>query len=416
MIDKPAIKLVAVMEASTVTGPAKNLIEFCRRARVPDQKFPGLPIVETSIVTFHRGAGAFAPGESVWRCDAHAAMPSEAPNKFVAAVCEAGIEVEVIAERFRFDRRVIAVLRKILARRAPDIVQTHNLKSHFLMKVSGLWREYPWIAFHHGYTTTDLRMRAYNQLDRWSLPSAGRVVTVCHAFARQLAQTGVPLERISVQHNSISAGQPISTEDEVSALRLQLGVEDNVQLLLAVGRLSQEKGHVELIYALDYLRRIDSGIDFKLIIVGDGPERPRVERMIASLGLAEQVIFAGHTNNVRPYYALADLFVLPSHSEGSPNVLLEAMAAGIPIAATTVGGVPEIVEDGESALLVTPRDPQALATAINRLLTDAELACKLTAKASERVATRYSRDAHIRSLLEIYRDFTLNTATKNASG
>ena len=107
---------------------------------------------------------------------------------------------------------------------------------------------------------------------------------------------------------------------------------------------------------------------------------------------------------MRPFYALADVLALPSHSEGSPNVLLEAMASGLPVAATAVGGVPEIVSDGESALLVAPSDPNAMASALARLLKDEEFARRLASNARSLVAAHYTPDAYARSLTGLYRE------------
>src|SRR5207237_2328886 len=116
-------------------------------------------------------------------------------------------------------------LRRIVENRRPGIVVTHSVKSHFLLLRSRLWRTYPWVAFHHGYTTTDPKMRLYNRFDRWSLPKANRIVTVCQAFARELADTtGVPLKKISVQHNSIRP-QLHPEVSEAASLRSQLGIK-----------------------------------------------------------------------------------------------------------------------------------------------------------------------------------------------
>ncbi|MCA1633280.1 MAG: glycosyltransferase family 4 protein [Acidobacteria bacterium] len=386
---KPTIKLLALMEATTVTGPAKHLINFCRRAREHEFAGEGLPRVEASIVTFRRaGRGA--------RVD-----EAEEPNQFVAAARAAGIEVDVIEERFRFDTSVVRQLRRIVERRAPDIIETHMIKSHFLVKLSGLGQRLRWVAYHHGYTTTDLKMLVYNQFNRWSLPSANRVVTVCEPFARQLARSGVERAKISVRHNSIGPAAPVGTE-EVQALRRRLGVNGGERLILSVGRLSREKGHVDLAAALGELRRLNTGLDFRLIIVGEGPERESIERAGAAAGVSERIIFAGHSSEVRAFYALADVLALPSHSEGSPLVLLEAMAAGVPVVATRVGGVPEIVSDGESALLVAPRDARGMAAALERVLTDEDLAHSLAANGSARVAADFSPESQVRSLVEIY--------------
>ena len=384
------IKLLALMEATTVTGPAKNLINFGQRARSHEWAAAGLPRVETFIVTFDRALGEGA---------AH----TGASNKFVEAARAAGLEVDVIRERFRFDPRVVEQLRRVVERRAPDVIQTHMVKSHFLVRLSGLGARRPWVAFHHGYTTTDLKMRAYNQLNRWSLPAATRVVTVCGQFARRLERAGVSAERVSVRHNSVSAPANVSRE-EAEELRAAIGVTRDERMVLAVGRLSREKGHVLLVEALGELRRQNPALKFKLVVVGDGPERPRVEGAARARGVSDALVFAGHRGDVRPFYAAADALALPSHSEGSPNVLLEAMAARVPVVATAVGGVPEIVSHEESALVVPPRDARALAAALARVLVEPALAARLAARAAERAASHFSPDSYTRSLIEIYRE------------
>jgi glycosyltransferase involved in cell wall biosynthesis len=379
------IKLLAVIEATTVNAVAKNMLEFHRAARELKQGSSGLPNIETSFVTFERRSNA----------------NSKSHNELATAAHELEVEVDVITESGRFDVRVIPALRELVKRRAPDIIITHQVKSHFLMKLSRLWREYPWIAFHHGYTTTDRKMRAYNRLNRWSLPTADRVITVCEAFARELTIAGVARERIHVQHNSIRAEPAVSAE-EVEALRTRLRIDRDERILLSVGRLSREKAHIDLLAAFKHLREISSEIDLKLLIVGDGTERERLETAAEQMGLSERVVFTGEERNVQPYYAAADLLVLPSHSEGSPYVLLEAMAARVPIVATIVGGVPEMVANDESALLVSAGDTRGMAAAIVRVLTEPMLAGKLTTNAFARIATHHSPETQIRSLIQLY--------------
>jgi glycosyltransferase involved in cell wall biosynthesis len=375
------ISLIAVMEATTVTGPAKNLIEFFRTARRPDRERPDLPYIRPRVATFVRG-------------------PVGTSNAFVSAVAAAELEVDVLAERFRFDPGCLADLRARIVRLKPDLVQTHNVKSHFLFRLSGLHRSVRWIAFHHGYTTTDLKMRAYNLLDRWSLRGAHRVITVCRAFAQDLERHGVQASRLRVLHNSVRL--PARPAPEVVAgLRERLRIPHGSPTVLAVGRLSREKGHAFLIEALATLRR-QYPRDVRLVLVGDGPERGNLEAAVRAAGLGEVVQFAGHTTDVQPFYAMCDALALPSLSEGSPNVVLEAMAAGLPIAATAVGGVPEIVENEVSGLLVKPANAAALADALVRLLTDGALARRLSASAMERVTRSFTPEAFRRSLLEIY--------------
>ena len=378
-----SLRILAVVEATTVNAVAKHVLEFQRSATDLKQRDPGFDTVETSLVSFDR------------------ANNPDRPSGFVAAARNLGLELCVIPERFRFDARVIGALRKIVEHKAPDIVLTHQVKSHLLMSISRLPHKFPWVAFHHGYTTTDRKMRAYNLLNRWSLPKADRVITVCEAFARDLSVAGVSRDRIHVQHNSIRPEELRGSEGE--DLRTQLGVAKDDILLLSVGRLSREKAHIDLVSAFRHLQEIDPDNRATLVIVGDGPERANLATAAASLDLGERVIFAGQIENVRPFYAAADMLVLPSHSEGSPYVLLEAMAAMVPVVATAVGGVAEIVEDGESALLVPVRDARAMAAAIARVRTHPDLARKLTTNASTLVATRYAPDTQIRSLIELYK-------------
>src|SRR6185503_9677301 len=251
-----AMKILSIIEATTVTGPAKNLLNFCHLLRSPGFCRDGVPPIEVSIVTFDRVAGN---GNST-------------TNAFVAAAREAGITVDVITERFRFDRGVIKQLRDIVARRAPDVIQTHMIKSHFLVKLSGLGKQYPWIAYHHGYTSTDLKMQFYNQLNRWSLPSADLVIAVCGEFAKQLTASGVQKDRIRVSHNSVKPPRIISSDEKLS-LRGRFGIAGDERVLLAVGRLSREKGHADLIESVAALRTAEPDLKFRLLIVGEGPEQ-----------------------------------------------------------------------------------------------------------------------------------------------
>ena len=374
---RPPIRVLAVMEASFVSGPAKNLIEFAHQAAGPPADLPG---VQVTVATFQRG-----PAES----------------GFVAGVRASGLEVEVIRERRALDFGIIPQLREIVSRRRPDILQTHNIKSHFLVRYSGLNRRYPWIAFQHGYTTTDAKMRLYNQLDRWSLRAARRVVAVCEPFAAALVRTGVPSDRIVVRHNAVNPFIPAAPE-EARRVRESLGIPEGALVVLSAGRLSREKGHADLIRALAAVRRERALPLFRLVIAGDGPEHGRIERMCATLGVTEMVVLAGCQPDLRAYYTMADMAALPSHSEGSPNALLEAMAAGLAVAATRVGGVPEIAANEENALLVEARSPEAMAAALGRLLCDPELRKRLGASARG-VTSRYTPEAYYRGLLEIYR-------------
>ena len=370
------ISVLAVLEASTMTGPAKNLLQFADLARADRLA----PAVEVSIVIFRRS------GDS----------------DLLANTCrELRIPLHIISERSRFDRTVIDSLAGLANTLGPDVIQTHAVKAHFLLRKAGLDRSFPWVAFHHGYTWQNLRVRMYNQLDRWSLRTAVRVVTVSVPFREELIRQGVQPERIRILHNAIDPHYGATARSSAPELLARLGLQNGEPVILSVGRMSPEKDHLGL---LDAFHRIHTAgiVDPHLVIVGDGPERPRIEQRIRALGLASRVILAGHVSSAEPYYGIASVTVLSSRSEGSPNALLESMAASVPAVATSVGGVPEIVTHRESALLVTPGAPDELAKAISEILTNPALAASLAQRARLLVEMRHSPDSRTRALCALY--------------
>jgi glycosyltransferase involved in cell wall biosynthesis len=378
MAGKHDFRVLALLETTTVSGPAKNLLQFAQLAR---EGVEGAPRVDVELAVFRR------PNDSSGLLDAAAA---------------AGVAVHLISEKGRFDRSVMPALADLLRRVQPDILQTHSVKSHFLVRYTGVHRSYPWVAFHHGYTATDWRNRVYNQFDRWSLRAAQRLVVVNGQFRDQLVRQWIPRERIAVIHNAIdprwaaAARQP----EAAAALRAKLGIGADEKILLIAARLSREKDHSTLLRALADLRG-KRHLSPRLIVLGDGPERPHIDAAIGSLGLAGQVILPGWVPS-EPYYGIADVAVLSSLAEGSPNAILEAIGAGVPVVATAVGGIPEIVADGESALLVPPGDAGRMAEALHSVLSSPELAQRLAARGREIAASHHSPEARVRAICDVY--------------
>ena len=373
-VNKP-IRVLSLVEATFVTGPAKSLMEFAATSSVP---VFNLPCVENSVVTFQReGAGA----------------------EFVTRARDGGLDVSLVHERFAFDPRVIPQLRSLIAEKKPDIIQSMNFKSHFLVRLLGLGNSRKWVAYHHGYTWTNFKNSAYNQLDRWSLRKADAVVTVCIPFARELQNFGVKADKLTVQHNSIRPFVP-SGEERIKELKSKLGLKPDDFTLICIGRLSREKGHADLIEAMAKVRAAAKRT-VRLVIVGDGPERVALQSRVVALKLDQSVTFAGFQSDVAPYYQVADMAVLPSHSEGSPYALLEAMAAGVPALATSVGGVPEIVQDNETGFLVPPECPERLGSRILELVEDQALRQKVSRAAKARV-DEYRPEVYRTNLTQLY--------------
>ncbi len=264
---------MSIVEAATITGPAKNLLDFHASGTPQDACQTQL-----SFVTYHRSRTPIAP--------------NAAPNEFVARSRAAGVPVDVIAERFPFDSRVITALRRVAWKRAPHIIETHHVKSHFLLRLSGAWRRRAWIAWHHGYTQTDAKVKLYNNLDLWSLRRARRVITVSGAFARELEAHGVKPENIRVLHNSIVPDWLTSQRaGDTDALRASLKIEPHAKIILAVGRFSIEKALDDLVRAFALLQSENPRLPVHLVLVGDGPQRGEIEALANVVGRTKQGAF-----------------------------------------------------------------------------------------------------------------------------
>jgi glycosyltransferase involved in cell wall biosynthesis len=382
------IKIIALVEAQVLTGPAKNVLRFAAQCR--DR-------VDLTIGTFIRASdknGQAAPN-----------------NAFISEVSTLNLPLEIIWETGAFDLSALASVQQICERYKPDIVQTHSVKSHFLVSLLRK-RQFRWIAFHHGYTSEDIKMHFYNQFDRWSLRACDCVVTVCGEFARRLVRRGSRKDRIFVVHNSVKPDFVHRNDILSKETRRRFLISEDDLVVLAVGRLSTEKGHRYLIDAVAKIISLSPHLELKVLIAGQGPADGKLRSQIAKRGLEKCVRLIGQYSDVASLYSIADVFVLPSLSEGSPNVLLESMAAHVPIVATNVGGVSEIVNDGESATLVPPANADLLGKSILEVLVDRSRAKQYASAAFDRARLMFSPTRYNERILNIY-DTMLVRAARN---
>jgi glycosyltransferase involved in cell wall biosynthesis len=184
-------------------------------------------------------------------------------------------------------------------------------------------------------------------------------------------------------------------------IRHELEIEPDAPLIVSVANFKPFKGHEHLLRTAALVRRRIPGVRF--VIAGVGPTEPEIKRLAADLDLDGSVVFAGYRSDAPRLTASADVFVLPSEHEGLPVALLEAMALGRAVVATNVGGIPEVVRDGADAVLVGPRDPEALASAIATLLNDPSLRDRVGSAARARAADFDIRNA-VRRIEEVYEE------------
>ncbi len=240
------------------------------------------------------------------------------------------------------------------------------------------------------------KARLRRSLERLAARRCHRLVGVSESIATDMREVmRLPTDRVTTVHNGIDSSRGVSTLaapfTNVSGPRL-----------ITVGRLDAIKQQELMLEALATLR--DDFPGARLVIVGDGPERQRLERRASELRLESMVSFLGFRNDVAQLLADADVFLLSSRYEGISIALLEAMRAGLPVIATCVGGVPETVVDGESALLFEAGDTVGLASAIERLSTSPALAAKLVAGGRDRVRDHFSAEAMVGCYGRIYDD------------
>jgi glycosyltransferase involved in cell wall biosynthesis len=217
---------------------------------------------------------------------------------------------------------------------------------------------------------------------------------------RRLVATlyGVDPGAIQVIHNGVSSTPAVDGQrsDVRAAARSELGLPPDATLLLSVGRLHRQKGQLDLIRAAGGVH--EQRPDVRVLIAGDGPDRARLEGALDELRARDAVTVLGHRDDIPRLMAAADLFVFPSHFEGTPFAMLEAMANGLPVVAATFGGADEVIDDGQNGLLVPVGQPDALRDAILAALADPVALGRIASAGRDRTA-RFSRDAMIEATL-----------------
>jgi glycosyltransferase involved in cell wall biosynthesis len=308
------------------------------------------------------------------------------------------------------DVRVIPTIARLLRRERVDILHTHLWDANLVGVLAGRLARTPIIVAHeHTWSYEGEPIRVLT--DRFVV-SRGATAMVCVSRAdrrKMIEVERIPAKRIHVVTNGI----PPQPEPSGADVRAELGIRADAQVLGAVAVLREQKRLDVLIEALGAL--VERLPDPHLIIAGDDAgfgNRPRLEAVVESLGLASRVHLIGRRDDVVDVLAALDVACLSSDYEGMPLSLMEYMAAGKPIVATRVGGVPEIIDDGVEGLLVPRRDPEAIAAAAERLLLDRPLASSLAEAARERQQTELSLSAVVARVESLYEGLCENRALR----
>lgn len=240
------------------------------------------------------------------------------------------------------------------------------------------------------------------------LKKADLFIAISQEIADGLRKDGIPPERIKHITNFVDTDkfQPINN-NERHMFKRTLSLDENI-VINFTGRIVGRKGLDILIHA--FTKNSELTLSSRLLIVGTGQDEQRVKEMVSDLGIGDKVRFLGHSSEVARYYQTSDIFVLPSYAEGMPNSLLEAMACGLPVIASRIGGVVDVVEDGKSGILFEPGDVSGLASAMIRLLQDDELRQRLGLEARKRIVENFSIDRIAEEYIELYEEIIAHSS------
>jgi glycosyltransferase involved in cell wall biosynthesis len=339
---------------------------------------------------------------------------------------ELGIEVLRIEELGREisplrDLMATVRLARVIRRERPQILHTHTAKAGTVGRMAALLAgsRRPAVVVHtfHGHVLRGyfgpIRSWLFLALERWLAAHTTALVAVGPQVRDDLVALGVAAaDRFVVIRLGIELEERVRPGKNGRAeTRRYLGLPADRFVVGWVGRMTAVKRTDDVLEAFRRLR--DNGVDACLCLVGDGPDRGQLERRASELGIVRDTLFLGYQEDVAPYYAAFDALVLPSANEGTPVSAIESLAAETPVVATRVGGVPDVVRDGEEGFLVASGDTAELADRLTRLAQDPELRRRLGRSGRDRVLDRYAVDRLLEDVDRLYREL-LRTAAANA--
>lgn len=368
------MRLVHLTSSRLFGGPERQMLELAKELAEE---------VETSFVSFSEGG----------LCRA-----------FLGKVSENGFPTYCLEHDTPRLLAALRELRQYFDDLDDSVLCCHGYKANLLGLLAARRIGIPVMSVSRGWTAECWRVRLYEWLDRRVLRGMDKVICVSEGQAQKVRKAGVADEQVVVIHNAVRKARFQGPHIPKYRLHLEsLFTSPPAKIIGAAGRLSPEKGFDILIDACSQLSA-HGKLDLGVVLFGDGFLRNHLQQQINISGLTDTVFLASFTDQLDLYMPHFDLFVQSSHTEGLPNVLLEAAAAGVAVVATNVGGTAEVVVDGKTGLLVPPDNASALADGISRLLEDDTLRHDMQAVAPDHVARRFTftRQAdQYRTLIEL---------------
>jgi len=322
-------------------------------------------------------------------------------SDYVAALEAAGVEVVRFPIHADLDPLLLWRLVRFLRARRPDIVHTHLIHGDLYGTLAARLARVPAVVSTKHNDDAFRRNRFYAWLSRQAARRQDRIITISDHLARFSVEVeGLKADKITRIHYGLDGTAFRARVRDVAGVRAEFDIPAGAPLAGVVGRLTEQKGHTYLLRAWVQVTTVFP--ETRLLVVGDGPLRGELQRRAHDLGLGDSVIFAGRREDVPRIMAALDVVALPSLWEGFGLVLLEAMAVGRPIVASRVSAIPEIVVDGETGLLVPPRDVDTLAQALLALLRDPQRATEMGRRGRVRLEQEFTVERMVAQTEAVY--------------
>lgn len=316
----------------------------------------------------------------------------------IAEARKEGIASEIVYLKNKFDLDGIDKISDFIRDNNTDILHCHEYKSNIMGLLASRKRKIKVITTAHGWVKSDLKVRLYELFDAIWIRFFDIIVAVSLSRKKELMSRLIPEKKILVINNGIALGAFAETGN-AEKYRRELKLRPETKVIGNIGRLTSEKGHRYLLEAFPaVLRKFP---DSKLLLAGDGNLREKLLMQAKNLGIAESVFLLGYKKDIKPLLSIMDIFVFPSLTEGFPMALLEAMAMGVPVIASKVGGIPEIVKENETGILVRSKNSSEIAEAIIKLLSEQEILDRMKVKSREEVR-RFSVEEMVRKYENLY--------------
>ncbi len=271
--------------------------------------------------------------------------------EFITTIADDNLETHVFDVASAYDRSVIQKIKSYLQENSIDILCTHDYRTHFYGKSATKNIDTKWVAFSRGMTKENFKIKFFTFFEKYLLRKADYLVAVSESQKQKLIAQSIAADKIQTIHNAIDIS--LVNNIETTSLRKRFNFPDDSVLLISGGRFSDEKGQIYFVQAAKLALEQNSKLRF--VLFGDGPDVEKVKTYVNENNLSNKIICPGFEKNILGYLKDTDILVNPSLSEGLPNIVLEAMAAQIPVIATNVGGLPEIIDSDSNGILVPPK-------------------------------------------------------------